>query len=52
MELKQLTAKEWELIQSIRNFKITKHNVSVQLEWYARQNFEILLYDYDEDEEN
>lgn len=46
--MKQLTEKEEELIQAIRNFKNSKHNPSFELEWYARRLFDELLYD-DED---
>ena len=44
-----LTEKEAELIESIRNFKKTKHNPSFELELWIRELFENLL---DEDEEN
>jgi len=42
---KILIEKEWELIEAIRNYKKSKHNRSLELEWYARQLFENLLYD-------
>ena len=48
VEKKILTEKEWDLIETIRNYKKSKHNLSIELEWYARQLFENLLYD-DED---
>ena len=47
MKTKALTKMEWELIESIRNFKNSKHNPSIRLEWYIRQLFEILLCDED-----
>jgi hypothetical protein len=45
LEKRILTEKEWDLIETIRNYKKSKHNISIELEWYARQLFEILLYD-------
>ena len=48
IEKRVLTEKEWELIESIRNLKKTKHNYSIQFELYVRELFEILLHD-DED---
>ncbi|WP_197492161.1 hypothetical protein [Arachidicoccus ginsenosidimutans] len=49
MNMKQikLTEKENELIVAIRNFKSSKHNYSLELEWFIRQLFETLLYDDD-----
>jgi len=47
MEKRSLTDKEWELIEAIRNYRNSKHNPSQQLEWYALQLFENLLYDED-----
>ena len=44
---KSLNEKEWDLIEAIRNFKKSHHNPSFELEWYAIQLFEILLYDSD-----
>jgi hypothetical protein len=43
MEKKNLTEKEWELIEAIRNFKNSKHNYSFQFELYLRELFETLL---------
>jgi hypothetical protein len=43
MEKRNLTEKEWELIEAIRNFKKTKHNYSFQFELYLRELFESLL---------
>ncbi len=40
-----LTEKEKELIEAIRNFKNSKHNPSIELEWFIRELFETLLYD-------
>jgi hypothetical protein len=37
------TEKEAELIESIRNFKKTKHNPSFELELWIRELFENLL---------
>ncbi len=45
MEKRFLTEKEWELIETIRNFKKSKHNYSFELELYVRELFEILLTD-------
>jgi len=44
MEKRVLTAKEWELIETIRNFKKTQsYNYSFQLELYVRELFEKIL---------
>ena len=43
MEKRNLTEKEWELIEAIRNFKNSKHNYSFQFESYLRELFETLL---------
>jgi len=45
MEKINLTEKEWELIEAIRNYKNSRHNLSQQLEWYALKLFENLMYD-------
>ena len=45
METKQLTEKEADLIEMIRNFKNSKHNPSRNMEKYIRDLFEELLYD-------
>jgi len=50
MEKRVLTEKEWELIEAIRNYKNSKHNLSQQLEWYVLKLFENLLYDNDSNE--
>lgn len=42
-----LSEREKELIEAIRNFKNSKHNPSVELEWFIRELFERLLYDGD-----
>ncbi len=34
---KQITEKEWELLEALRNFRKSKHNPSVQLELYIDQ---------------
>lgn len=31
---KQITEKEWELIDALRNFRNSRHNPSIQLELY------------------
>lgn len=49
MEKRNLTEKEWELIETIRNYKNSLHNPSQQLEWYALRLFENLMYDTEED---
>jgi hypothetical protein len=38
-----LTEKERELIESIRNLKMSKHNYSRQLEAYARELFDRMI---------
>jgi len=43
--MEELTEKEWELIETIRLLKKTKHNYSIQFEFYVRQLFEELLED-------
>ena len=45
MEKRNLTEKEWDLIEAIRNYKKSMHNPSLELEWYVLQLFENLLYD-------
>jgi len=42
---KRLNDKEWDLIEAIRNYKNSHHNPSIELEWYVRKLFEIMLYD-------
>lgn len=34
---KEITEKEWELIQAIRNFRKSKHNPSINLELFIDQ---------------
>lgn len=34
---KKITEKEWELIEALRNFRKSRHNPSVQLEFYIDQ---------------
>jgi hypothetical protein len=41
----EVTARERELIEAIRNFKKAKHNYSQALEWFVRELFENLLHD-------
>jgi len=50
MEKKELTEEEWELIEAIRNFKNSKHNLSKNLEIYAIRTFEELMYEEKEEE--
>jgi len=40
-----VTESECDLIETIRNYKNSMHNPSLELEWFARQLFENLLYD-------
>lgn len=40
----KLTEQERELIEAIRNFKNSKHNPSMELEWWVIKLFEKLLY--------
>ena len=47
IEKRNLTEKEWDLIEAIRNYKKSMHNPSFELEWYALRLFENLLYDND-----
>lgn len=32
---KEITEKEWELIEALRNYRKSKHNPSIQLEYYV-----------------
>ncbi|GHU96227.1 hypothetical protein FACS1894156_7030 [Bacteroidia bacterium] len=43
METLKLTEKELELIEAIRDFKNSKHNISFELEMYIRELFDNLL---------
>ena len=45
----ELTEKEWELIQAIRNYQNSKHNPSQQLEYYILKLFEELMYEDNKD---
>jgi len=45
MKLSELTEHERELIEGIRNYKNSKHNVSYELEIWIIRLFEILLYE-------
>jgi len=47
MEKKNITEKEWELIEAIRNFKRLKSNYSFQYELYLRELFENILRELD-----
>lgn len=44
---KGITEKEWELIEALRNFRMSKHNPSFELEMYIDQ-----LVDELKDEDN
>jgi hypothetical protein len=41
--LVRLTEQEFELIETIRNFKKARHNPSAEMEWYIRKLFEDLI---------
>lgn len=41
----KITQKEKELIEAIRNFKLSMHNPSINLEIYAIRLFEKLMYE-------
>ena len=41
--MNDLTEKERELIEAIRNLKKSKHNYSLELEFWVRELFERLL---------
>ena len=45
-----LNEKEKELIEAVRNFKKAKHNFSYQLEDYAKELFDRLMYDDEEED--
>ena len=47
----EITEKERELIEAIRNYKRSKHNPSQQLEKWAIVIFENMMYDDDEEED-
>ena len=47
----KLTEKEKELIEAIRNFLKSKHNPSIELEFYARELFEKMMDGEEEEEE-
>jgi hypothetical protein len=42
---REITEEEWDLIESIRSFKNSKHNPSEEMEWVIKEMFENLLYD-------
>ena len=44
MKVMKLTEQERELIEAIRNYRNSKHNPSLELEWWALKLFEKLLY--------
>jgi hypothetical protein len=43
----QLTDRERELIEAIRNFKNSKHNYSIEFESFVISLFETLMYEDD-----
>lgn len=44
----ELTEQEFDLLEAIRNYRKSKHNPSWQLEEYAQELFNELMYDYDD----
>lgn len=44
---KEVTEKEFELLEAIRNYRGALHNPSQLLEEYAHELFNELMYDYD-----
>lgn len=42
--MKKLTEEQKELLEAIENFRNSKHNYSEQLEEYAKECFENLMY--------
>lgn len=47
--MRKFTDKEEELIEAIRNLRNSKHNYSLELEFYVRELFEKLLESDDSD---
>ena len=47
MEKREVSEKEFELLEAIRNYKKSLHNPSCQLEEYAQELFNELMYDED-----
>ena len=47
MEKREVSEKEFELLEAIRNYKKSLHNPSFQLEEYAQELFTELMYDED-----
>lgn len=47
MEKRDVSEKELELLEAIRNYKKSLHNPSFQLEEYAQELFNELMYDND-----
>lgn len=45
---KDITEEEFDLLEAIRNFRKSQHNPSRQLEEYAQECFNNLMYDYDD----
>ncbi len=44
---KEGTEEEFELLEAIRNFKKSQHNPSSQMEEYAQELFNNLMYDFE-----
>lgn len=42
---KEITEKEWELIEALRNYRKSKHNPSIQLELFIDQLIDELKED-------
>ena len=45
---RELTEQEWELLEAIRNYKSSRHNPSPQLEAFALQLFDEIMYDLED----
>lgn len=45
---REITEEEFDLLEAIRNFRRSKHNPSRQLEEYAQELFNNLMYDFDD----
>lgn len=45
---RELNEQEWELLEAIRNYKSSRHNPSSQLEAYALQLFDEIMYDLED----
>ena len=45
---REITEEEFDLLEAIRNYRKSKHNPSWQLEEYAQELFNNLMYDFDD----